>query len=82
MSPEDTCTSFYTPRPVKQAEEDRLNSTKDKVNKPDPSNITRPTVNVINKDDTKGKLSKYILYQGVRHYWKDVEALNFVHRSK
>src|ERR1044072_7064055 len=38
MSPEDTCTSFYTPRPVKQEEEDSLSSTKDKVNKPEPSN--------------------------------------------
>ena len=34
MSPEDKCTSFYTSRPVEQAEEDCLSSTKDKVNKP------------------------------------------------
>ena len=68
MSPEYACISFHTPRPVEQAEKDRLSSTKDKVNKPEPSNPARPTVNVITKDDPKRKLPEYIVYQGVPHY--------------
>ena len=82
MSSEDTCTSFYTPRPVKQAEEDHLSSTKDKVIKLKPSNPARPTVKVITEDDPKGKLLEYIVYQGVRHYWKVVEAPTVIHHSK
>ena len=74
MSPEGKCTSFYTPRPVKQAKEDRLSSIKDKVNKPESSNPARPTVNVITENDPKGKLSEYIVYQGIRHFWKVIEV--------
>ena len=35
MSPENAYTTFYTPRPVNQAEEDHLSSTKGKVNQPE-----------------------------------------------
>ena len=82
MPPEDICTSFYTPCTVKQAEEDRLISIKYKFNIPEPSNPARPTVKVITEDDPKGKLLEYIVYQGIRHYWKAVEVQTVVHRLK
>ena len=82
MSPEHAYVSFYTPRPVEKAEEDRLNTTKEKVNKPEPSKSARPTVNTITEDNPKENLPEFIVHNGVCHYWTAVEVLTIVHRSK
>ena len=82
MPPENAYTAFYTPRPVNQAEEDRFSSTKGKVNRPESSKPVRPTINVNTENYSKGKLPEYIVFQGVRHYWKAVEVQTVVHRPK
>ena len=82
MPLENAYTAFYTPRPVNQAEEDRLSSTKGKVNQPESSKPVRPTITVNTENDSKGKLPEYIVFQGVRHYWKAVEVQTLVHRPK
>ena len=82
MPPEVTYASFYAPRPVEEAEEDRLSGTKEKVDKPGPSKPTRPTVNVITEDDPKESMPEFIIHRGVCCYWTAVEVPTVVHRSK
>ena len=82
MSLEDAYISFDTSRPVEKAEEDHLSTTKEKVNKPEPSNPARPTVNVITEDDPKESLPEFIVHRGVCHYWTAVEVPTVVHHSK
>ena len=82
VPPEMTYASLYAPRSVEEAEEDRLSTTKEKVNKPEPSNPARPTVNVITEDDPKESLPEFIIHREVRCYWTAVEVPTVVHRSK
>ena len=82
MPLENAYTAFYTPRPVNQAEEDDLSSTKGKVNRAQSSKLVRPMINVNTENDSKGKLPEYIIFQGVRHYWKAVDVQTVVHRPK
>ena len=82
MPHESVYAAFYAPRPVNQAEEDRLSSTKGKVNQPESSKPVRPTIKVYTRNKPKGKLPEYLDFQGVRHYWKPVKVQTDVHSSK